>query len=83
MLGALNAVTKLLEKGNKTLAECRIYVDTLIDGVQKFHTNEFSKLYRCRLAKKYIAIDADIAPCRQFESGVVNIQKVGVRHDGW
>ncbi len=75
MLGELNAVTKLLQKGKKTLAERRLYVDTLIDDVQKFRTNEFSKFYRCRLGKKCIAIDADIAPFAQFESGEVKIER--------
>ncbi len=60
---------------NKTLAECRLYVDTLLDDVQKFRTNEFSKLYRCRLGRKQIAIDAYIAPCPQLESGVLKIER--------
>ncbi len=37
--------------------------------------NTQSYLYGCRLEKKYLAIDATIAPDTKFESGVVKIQR--------
>ncbi len=37
--------------------------------------NTQSYLYGCRLEKKYLAIDATIAPNTQFESSVVKIRR--------
>ncbi len=69
MLSEINSVTLLLQMGNATLADCRMCVDSLLQDVEQYRVDAQSYLYDCRLGKKYLAIDATIAPDTEFEIG--------------
>ena len=52
MLAEIDVVANSLQKSGKTLASCRVDLDTLIDAVQDEKNRRGSVLYGCRLGKK-------------------------------
>lgn len=75
VLGEIDRVTKLLQRQDATLSDCRMYIDSLLHGVAVYLTDADSVLYVCRLGNKYVSINANIATNPQFESGVVKIKR--------
>lgn len=80
MLKEINEVTKSLQRKGNTLADYRDDLNALIEAVQDEKGNIGSPFYGCRLGTKYIACDSNIVKYKEFESGIVKLQK-GTQED--
>ena len=75
MLSEIDFVTKYIQNSGRSLSECRDALDSLIDACDEDKSNPESKLFGCRLGKRYISPESSIVLCPAFEKGVVKIQK--------
>jgi len=75
MLSEINIATKMLQKKDATLSECRYVLDTLIESVNEEKYKEGAKFYKSKLGQKYISPNANIVTDKHFEAGVVKIQR--------
>lgn len=74
MLKEIDIVTKMLQKPKVSLSDCRLYIDTLWEIVQRNRSNQDTLWWGCKLRDRYIAIDSSLAPSSMFEHGVIKIQ---------
>ena len=74
-LKEIDTVTKSLQVRGRTLAECKIDIDTLVHAVGEEKSKAGFNLFGCRLGTKYICAASKLNTAPTFERAVTKMQE--------